>query len=225
MEEVRGVGRGSYIWGRSVHNIRIERLWADVTTGFGQKWKAFFRQLEASYGLDINSDAHLWLLHHLFLDVINRDAGQWAATWNSHIIARRGERHMTPHQMYVHGLAQRGQRGVLPADPTSGGDEPAHAAEEDFADYGIDWDDLDHPPIRNHHDEHNTNDGDRENPFVTNDPAHFSHVEVPDPRCPLAPQQVAALDAQLAQLPSFPCSNMQSCLELWIAALQIARAV
>ncbi|KAK6966877.1 nitrite transporter NirC [Favolaschia claudopus] len=39
MEEVRGSGRGSFIWGRSVHNTRIERLWYDVTHGFGKKWK------------------------------------------------------------------------------------------------------------------------------------------------------------------------------------------
>ncbi|KAI0371588.1 hypothetical protein BV20DRAFT_1051599 [Pilatotrama ljubarskyi] len=76
MEEVRGLGRGSYIWGRSVHNIRIERLWVDVTSGFGSKWKEFFHQLEAQHGLNVDNDAHVWLLHHLFLEAINRDAEQ-----------------------------------------------------------------------------------------------------------------------------------------------------
>ncbi|KAI0349945.1 hypothetical protein OH77DRAFT_1413989 [Trametes cingulata] len=216
MEEVRGLGRGSYIWGRSVHNIRIERLWVDVTNGFGQKWKEFFRQLEALYGLNVDNDAHIWLLHHLFLDTINRDATQWAAVWNQHIVGRRGEAHMSPHQMYVQGLAQHGQRGLLPSDTNTGEDI------EDPAAYGIDWDDLDRPRIRRHHNEHNLDDGDAANPFVTNDPSHLSHVEVQDPRCPFTAEQVAWLDGHLSRLPSFGREDMQACLELWVAALHIA---
>ncbi|KAJ7433788.1 hypothetical protein FB451DRAFT_1064009, partial [Mycena latifolia] len=37
---------------RSVHNTRIERLWYDVTHGFGKKWKVFFLDLEANHGLN-----------------------------------------------------------------------------------------------------------------------------------------------------------------------------
>ncbi|KAJ7123909.1 hypothetical protein C8R46DRAFT_1169561 [Mycena filopes] len=36
METHRGPGCGSYIWGRSIHNTRIEQLWYNVTHGFGQ---------------------------------------------------------------------------------------------------------------------------------------------------------------------------------------------
>ena len=51
---------------RSVHNIRIEWLWVNVTSGFGRKWKTFFQDLELHDGLNPDSDAHIWLLHHLF---------------------------------------------------------------------------------------------------------------------------------------------------------------
>ncbi|KAJ6552901.1 hypothetical protein B0H19DRAFT_899411, partial [Mycena capillaripes] len=34
-----------------VHNIRIERLWCDVTRGFGRKWSNFFHSLELSCDL------------------------------------------------------------------------------------------------------------------------------------------------------------------------------
>ncbi len=62
---------------RSVHNIHIERLWVDVTKGFGSKWKVFFWMLESNHGLDVDKDAHIWLLHFLFLHYINADADTW----------------------------------------------------------------------------------------------------------------------------------------------------
>lgn len=107
METYRGAERGSYIWGRyvhapkhihyifshhfrSVHNTRIERLWYDVTSGFGQKWKNFFADLETNCGLTPNIPAHIWLLHHLFLDAINQDAAEWVQMWNNHVIQIKG---------------------------------------------------------------------------------------------------------------------------------------
>ncbi|KAG2359705.1 hypothetical protein BDR07DRAFT_1452229 [Suillus spraguei] len=77
MEETRGLGRGSYIWG----------------CGFGAKWKDFFQSLEAHDGLNPDLDSHMWLLHHLFLDAINEDAIEWAEAWNNHVMSIRGDRH------------------------------------------------------------------------------------------------------------------------------------
>ena len=47
---------------RSVHNSWIERIWYDVTEGFGGKWKDLFTDLEANEGLDVDNPAHIWLL-------------------------------------------------------------------------------------------------------------------------------------------------------------------
>jgi hypothetical protein len=76
---------------RSIHNTRIERLWYNVTHGFGQKWKNFFIDLETHHGLNPQIPAHIWLLHCLFLDCINKDAQEWAAAWNAHKLELWGE--------------------------------------------------------------------------------------------------------------------------------------
>ncbi|OSC97868.1 hypothetical protein PYCCODRAFT_1376313 [Trametes coccinea BRFM310] len=227
MEDVRGLERGSYIWGRSVHNIRIERLWVDVTMGFGSKWKLLFYELETVHGLDVGNDAHVWLLHHIFLPNLNRDAEVWAATWNQHIVARRGERHMAPAQMYLHGLAEHGQCGLLPGPLADDAPEPPAngSADDAYAGYGIDWADLEHSRIREHHDMHNPNDGDPSNPFLSNQPNHLSHVEVPDTRCPFTHEQLQLLDIQLSLLPCSQQNTVQGYTELWLAALHYSRVI
>ncbi|GBE86435.1 predicted protein [Sparassis crispa] len=111
MEVNKGSGRGSYIWG-SVHNTRIERLWYDVTHGFGQKWKNFFLDLEVNHGFNRRLAAHIWLLHYLFLDAINDDAQEWAHAWNSHRLQIRGERSRSPRDIFLFSMVQDGPRGL-----------------------------------------------------------------------------------------------------------------
>jgi hypothetical protein len=235
MEVVRGPNRGSYIWGRyvayknykwiltdiqsrSVHNIRIERLWVDVTSGFGRKWKDFFQILEANDNLDPNLDSHIWLLHHLFLDVINLDAETWTATWNLHTLSRRNEPHRSPHNMYMFGMIENGVRGIQVEDLPQ-------PSEDDIAEYGIDWNDIDNPRTMQHHQEYNNTGDDHANPFLTNNPDQMSHIEVPMPRCPFSAEQIHYLDTQLSLLPFFSHQDMNSRRLLWIDALAIATAM
>jgi hypothetical protein len=46
--------------------------------GFGNKWKMFFMDLEATDELNMSNPAYIWLLHHLFLPAINEDMLEWA---------------------------------------------------------------------------------------------------------------------------------------------------
>jgi hypothetical protein len=104
-----------------------------------------------------------------FLIPINADADTWLATWNSHSLARGGQQHQIPQQLYLHGMIQNGVRGV-------------HVEDLDNVDpdiYGIDWEDIDHPRFRNHYNTHNPRENG--NPFVVNHPSHLSRVDVFDP--------------------------------------------
>jgi len=195
---------------RSVHNIRIERLWVDITRGFGRKWKDFFQILEVRDGLDVNLDSHIWLLHYLFLEAINRDAEMWTGTWNNHTLSRRGEPHRSPHNMYMYGMIENGVRGIQVEEQEGNSDE-------DFAGYGIDWDDINNPHTMQHH-LANNNDNEADATIVFT-PQQLSHVEVPDPRCPFTTDQIEFLDRQLSAMPIFSLHDMHSRRLLWIEAL------
>ncbi|KZP00988.1 hypothetical protein CALVIDRAFT_544040 [Calocera viscosa TUFC12733] len=107
----RGPNRGSYIWGRSIHNTRIERLWVDVTNAFGRKWSEFFYTLETNHGMNPLNEDHIWLLHWLFLEDMNRDAVNFQNEWNFHTLALR-EGNQRPVVLFLVGCLQLGARGI-----------------------------------------------------------------------------------------------------------------
>ncbi|KAJ7060886.1 hypothetical protein C8F01DRAFT_975113 [Mycena amicta] len=75
----------------STTNTRIERLWVEVGSQFARCWRAFFYRLEARHQLNRKNAQHLWLLHHLFLDLINEDCDEFRQVWNVKPIS--GEAH------------------------------------------------------------------------------------------------------------------------------------
>ncbi|KAK0429600.1 hypothetical protein EV421DRAFT_1723058, partial [Armillaria borealis] len=97
---------------RSVHNTRAERMWVETSRSCMDDWYAFFMELEASYGLDHDNSAHIWLLQHLFLSTIDADALQWVDWWNNHPIPLEGKHPETPSNMWIESQLMDGLRGL-----------------------------------------------------------------------------------------------------------------
>ncbi|KAJ7577200.1 hypothetical protein C8J56DRAFT_971289 [Mycena floridula] len=72
---------------RSVHNVRIEQLWVDVTAQVSHTWTGLFNILELRHGLDADNQNYLWLIHYLFLATINDHLALFAQGWNEHQIS------------------------------------------------------------------------------------------------------------------------------------------
>lgn len=119
---------------RSVHNVRIERLWVDVTAQIGATWADRFTTLELRHGLDINNIHHIWLLHALFLPTINAELSFFADSWNQHQIQIRNGPNRSPADMFGFDMYVHGVRGTqLPDD---------NLTEEELEVFGVDWESL-----------------------------------------------------------------------------------
>lgn len=68
----------------STRNVRIERLWLCVGQWFCRRWRAFFVRLEEQHQLDADNEAHIWLLHFLFLADLNQVIDKFVRDWNDH---------------------------------------------------------------------------------------------------------------------------------------------
>lgn len=203
---------------RSVHNTRIERLWFDVTSGFGRKWKLFFQELEDSCDLNADLPEHIWLLHHLFLAALNEDAQEWAEAWNAHMLHVRGEPPASPRQLFTFGMVRHGPRGLDFANDDLQPDE--------IPNYGIDWDTIADPILIRHHQETNPATQPDAVPLAyTPRPAQLSHVPCEPPDCPLQHAQVAMLDIHLSTHFDLSSRDMLVRRAVWAAALQYYRTL
>ena len=118
---------------RSVHNVRIERLWVDVTAQVGAFWADTFTTLELRHGFDINDIHHIWLLHFLFLPIINQQLAFFADGWNQLCIQIQDVPNRSPADLFGFDMIVHGIRGHQ---------LPVELSNEELEVYGVDWEAL-----------------------------------------------------------------------------------
>jgi len=94
---LRGLDRGSFIFGLSRNNVRIERHWRDLRRAFTQFWMTFLRQLERERLLCIDDDHHLFVVQYLYASRMQREVDEHRKAYNNHKLST--ERHYTPLQL------------------------------------------------------------------------------------------------------------------------------
>jgi hypothetical protein len=138
------IGGNILIWLRSLHNIRIERLWRDVRKDSLESYRQIFTYLSNSGLLDMENEIHRSCLFLVFQPRIQASLNRTRDAWNHHKV--RTARNKTPIAMFELSREAAIRRGYWTGDM---GDDLATATNPL---YGYDGE-APLPPVADHHGE------------------------------------------------------------------------
>lgn len=87
-----------YIFGKSVHNQPIERLWRDFRRGVIQTYSIAIEILEREYEFDFDDQLQKYVFHAIFIPRIQQSTDLFVSMWNNH--KRRLHNNQTPLQIW-----------------------------------------------------------------------------------------------------------------------------
>lgn len=201
---------------RSVHNIRIERLWVDVTAQVGSTWAEHFTTLEMRHGLDINNSNHIWLLHYLFLHTINQQLEFFVASWNQHQIRSSHGPNRRPADYFLFDMHTQGIQGLrLPPENA----EPL--TQDEIEVFGIDWEGLRNDGLLRSREANNLQ-GEGADSWITRSgpPTNLNEVLVEAPTGLFNELELSHLENSLAQMAG--AVTEREVITLWSSALALA---
>ncbi|KAJ3926141.1 MAG: hypothetical protein NXY57DRAFT_906124 [Lentinula lateritia] len=200
----------------SVQNVRIERLWVDVSHYVSQHWHDAFTALEVHHDLDIQNVNHIWLIHHLFLCQINDSLAFWAESWNSHWVRENNGPSRSPEDRFGFDMFVQGFQGEA-LDQFAMSDEELEV-------FGIDWEGLeDEVLLRSLRKNYAHEDGTSTSLGRHGPPPNLNEVVVDPPSDLLTSEQLDALNMALRHIPRG--SELGQIVDLWTNALAYVRTI